>query len=51
MRKYSSGSHEVMLSFIITTKKPSLEEEDDKLNNSILENTQMESESPEKTKK
>ena len=51
MRKYSSGSHEVMLSFIITTKKPSLEEEDDKLNNSILENTQMESGSPEKTKK
>lgn len=49
LRKYNSGSHEVMLSFIITKKKPSLEEEDDKLNNSILENT-IEQEK-EKTKK
>jgi len=49
MRKYNSGSHEVMLSFIITKKKPSLEEEDDKLNNSILEKT-IEAEK-EKTKK
>ena len=37
LRKYNSGSHEVMLSFIINNKKPSLEELDDKLNNSILE--------------
>ena len=47
LRKYNSGSHEVMLSFILTKKKPSLEEEDDKLNNSILEHTIEE----EKTKK
>lgn len=37
LRKYNSGSHEVILSFIINNKKPSLEELDDKLNNSILE--------------
>lgn len=41
IRKHNSGSHEVMLSFIITKKKPSLEDEDDKLNNSILEKTKL----------
>lgn len=42
LSKYQSGSHEVMLSFVITKKKPSLEEEDEKLNNSILEELQNE---------
>lgn len=40
LRKYSAGSHEVGISFIITKHRPSLEEEDDKLNNSILEDIQ-----------
>ena len=40
LSKYQSGSHEVMLSFIITKKKPSLDEEDEELNNSILEEMQ-----------
>tara|TARA_B110000977_G_scaffold182389_1_gene243994 strand:- start:6 stop:998 length:993 start_codon:yes stop_codon:yes gene_type:complete len=40
MSNYQSGSHEVMLSFVITKKKLSLEEEDDDLNNSILEDMQ-----------
>lgn len=40
LSNYQAGSHEVMLSFVITKKKPSLEEEDDKLNNSILEDIQ-----------
>lgn len=40
LRKYNSGSHEVMLSIVLNKKKPiTLEEEDDKLNNSILEDT------------
>lgn len=38
---HQSGSHEVMLSFIITKKRPTLAEEDDKLNNSIMEDTQQ----------
>src|SRR5690554_330512 len=42
LRKYNSGSHEIMLSFIINNKKPTLEELDDKLNNSILEDTNKE---------
>ena len=37
LSKHQSGSHEVLLSFVITKKKPTLEEEDDKLNNSIME--------------
>jgi len=40
LSNYQSGSHELMLSFIITKKKPSLAEEDDKLNNSIMEDNQ-----------
>lgn len=42
LSNYQSGSHEVMLSFIITKKKPSLEEQDEELNNSILEEMQKE---------
>ncbi|MFN5983593.1 MAG: PorP/SprF family type IX secretion system membrane protein [Fluviicola sp.] len=37
IRKYNAGSHEFGISYILTKKRPSLEEEDDKLNNSILE--------------
>lgn len=40
LSKYQSGSHEVMLSFTVTKKKPSLDEEDEELNNSILEEMQ-----------
>lgn len=48
IRKYNSGSHELMLSFVITKKKPSLEEEDDKLNNSIMEDMKKKLEEKEK---
>jgi type IX secretion system PorP/SprF family membrane protein len=48
IRKYNSGSHEVMLSFVITKKKPTLEEEDDKLNNSIMEDMKQKMEEKEK---
>lgn len=44
LRKYNSGSHEVMISIILNKKKPTLQEEDEKLNNSILENTNNNSE-------
>lgn len=37
IRKYSSGSHEAAISILLTKKKPSLDELDDKLNNSILD--------------
>lgn len=48
LSKYQHGSHEVMLSFTITKEKPSLEEEDDKLNNSILDEMKKEVEKEEK---
>lgn len=35
LRKQNSGSHELSISFIINKKKPTLEEEDEKLNQSI----------------
>ncbi len=40
VRGYNNGSHEIGISYIITKKRPSLEEEDDKLNNSILDDLQ-----------
>ncbi|MCO5259511.1 MAG: type IX secretion system membrane protein PorP/SprF [Crocinitomicaceae bacterium] len=43
LRKYTTGSHEVMISIILNKKKPTLQEEDEKLNNSILEETKMNS--------
>lgn len=43
IRKYNSGSHEIALSVIITKKKPSLQELDEKLNNSILDEMNKES--------
>lgn len=45
---YQSGSHEVMLSVILTKKKPTLAEEDDKLNNSIMEELKKKLEEKEK---
>jgi type IX secretion system PorP/SprF family membrane protein len=42
LRKQQSGSHEIMLSFVVTKKKPTLEEEDDKLNKSIMDKIQEE---------
>lgn len=44
IRKYNGGTHEIGISFILTKNRPSLEEEDDKLNNSILEEIQKEME-------
>jgi type IX secretion system PorP/SprF family membrane protein len=46
LRNHNTGSHEVMLSFILTKKKPTLEEEDEKLNNSILEDSKKEITTP-----
>lgn len=40
LSNYQSGSHEIMLSFVISRKKPSLDDEDDELNKSILEEIQ-----------
>jgi type IX secretion system PorP/SprF family membrane protein len=48
IRKYNSGSHEVFLSYAINNKRPSLEEEDDKLNNSILEDMKKKMDKKEK---
>lgn len=51
LSSYQAGSHEVMLSFIINKKKPSLAEEDDKLNNSIIEELKKSIEQKEKLEK
>lgn len=48
IRKYNSGSHEVMLSFIITKKRPTLDEQDEKLNNSILDEMKKQEEEKKK---
>ncbi|MEX1002804.1 MAG: type IX secretion system membrane protein PorP/SprF [Crocinitomicaceae bacterium] len=37
VKTYNSGTHEIMLSFQTTSKKPSLDEQDEELNNSIFE--------------
>ena len=50
LSNYQSGSHEIMLSFVITKDKPTLEEEDDKLNNSIMEDMKKKMEEKEKNK-
>lgn len=34
---YQSGSHEMTISFVVTPNRPSIEEEDEKLNNSIMD--------------
>jgi type IX secretion system PorP/SprF family membrane protein len=46
LRGYQSGSHEIMLSFVLTKEKPSLDEEDDKLNKSIMDDLQKKNEQP-----
>lgn len=35
--KYQSGSHEIVLSFVLTKNKPSLDQKDEELNNSIMD--------------
>jgi type IX secretion system PorP/SprF family membrane protein len=37
IKAYNSGSHEIMLTFQVTSKKPSIEEQDEDLNNSIFD--------------
>ncbi len=55
LHRQQSGSHEIMLSYIITKKRLTLEEEDDELNKSIMDNFQKMTEetpieaTPEKT--
>jgi len=51
MSNYQVGSHEVMLSFVITKKKQSLDDEDDELNKSILEEIQKDIDERENEKK
>ncbi len=48
LSNYQTGSHEVMLSFTITKDKKSLDQEDDDLNNSILEEMQKDLDEREK---
>ncbi len=51
LRNFQSGSHEIMLSFIVTKNKPTLDEEDEELNNSILEEMQKKIDEREKEEK
>jgi len=37
IRQYQSGSHELVISFFTTPNKPTLDEEDEELNNSIMD--------------
>lgn len=37
IRGYQSGSHEIVLTYVLTPEKPDIEEEDEELNKSILE--------------
>ena len=48
LSNYQSGSHEIMLSFVISRKKSSLDDEDDELNKSILEEIQKDIDDREK---
>ena len=41
LNTYHSGSHEISISYILTHKKPSFEEEDAKLNNSIMDEMKL----------
>ena len=41
LNSYHTGSHEISISYVLTHKKPSFEEEDDKLNNSIMDEMKM----------
>ena len=49
--KYQNGSHEIMLSIIITKEKPTLEKEDEDLNKSILEEMQKQVDKEQENKK
>ena len=40
IRQYQSGSHEIMLSFVTTPDRPTIDEEDENLNNSIMDEMQ-----------
>ena len=42
LKSYNYGSHEIMLTFQTTSKKPSLDEQDEELNNSIFEDNKNE---------
>ena len=48
LSNYQAGSHEIMLSFVISRKKSSLDDEDDELNKSILEEMQKDIDAREK---
>jgi type IX secretion system PorP/SprF family membrane protein len=48
LASYQAGSHEVMLSFVINRKKPSMAEEDDELNKSIIDELKKTMEEKEK---
>lgn len=48
LSSYQAGSHEVMLSFVISRKKPSMAEEDDELNKSIIDELKKTMEEKEK---
>ncbi len=41
LNTYHSGSHEISISYILTHKKPSFEEEDAELNNSIMDEMKL----------
>ncbi len=41
LQTYQSGSHEISISYVLNKKKPSYEEEDEKLNNSILDEMKL----------
>lgn len=51
LANYQAGSHEVMLSYVLTKKKQNLDDEDDELNKSILEEIQKDIDGREKEKK
>lgn len=37
IQAYQSGSHEITISYVLTSKKPSIDEKDEELNNSIMD--------------
>jgi len=51
LSQYQGGSHEMVLSFVLTGNKPSLDDQDQKLNNSIMDDLKKRNEAEEKKKK
>lgn len=49
--QYQNGSHEIMLSFVVTKEKPTLEKEDEDLNKSIIEEMQKQVDKEKENKK